>query len=98
MAGVVMHLLDAQGHVIATTQTNANGDYSFVNLEPGTYGVREEQPAGYYDGDEHPGSAGGVVSENDVISEIGLGSGVAAVHYDFCEVPQIGRASRREGV
>ncbi|HTM55716.1 MAG TPA: SdrD B-like domain-containing protein, partial [Pirellulales bacterium] len=86
LPGVVIHLLDANGNVIGTTTTDAAGHYIFEQLPPGTYGIREEQPAGYFDGDEHVGSAGGQAS-NDLITQILLLSGVQAVHYDFCEVP-----------
>ncbi len=43
IAGVTIELLDAGGNVIATTVTDANGDYSFPGLAPGTYSLR--QPA-----------------------------------------------------
>src|SRR5205085_3705377 len=86
LAGVVIHLLDASGKVIQTTQTDANGFYEFQGLRPGMYGVREEQPTGYYDGEEHPGSAGGVLSANDVITQVQLNSGTRAIDYDFCEL------------
>jgi len=86
LAGVTVQLLDAQGNVVATTLTDVHGMYSFGNLKPGTYGIREIQPAGYYDSQEHAGSAGGVVSANDLITAITLGSGVNAVDYDFCEL------------
>ena len=87
LAGVTIKLLDSSGNVIATTQTNAQGEYEFTGLEPGTYGIQEVQPAGYFDDEEHPGSAGGGVTANDRIEQIVLGSGVQAVHYDFCEEP-----------
>lgn len=38
--GVVLQLLDASGNVIATTVTDANGNYLFSNLPPGDYKVR----------------------------------------------------------
>lgn len=38
--GVAVELLNADGEVIATTSTDANGDYSFTGLPPGTYGVK----------------------------------------------------------
>ena len=56
IAGVTMQLLDADGNVIGTTQTDADGNYVFGNLAPGNYGVREVQPAGYFDADTHAGS------------------------------------------
>lgn len=86
LAGVEVQLLDAQGVVLQTTHTNAQGQYEFEGLMPGTYAVKELQPAGYYQGDQHVGSAGGTVSGSDVISQIVLGSAVGAVDYDFCEL------------
>ena len=38
--GVTVDLLDASGHVVATTTTDAHGAYAFTNLEEGTYKVR----------------------------------------------------------
>jgi protocatechuate 3,4-dioxygenase beta subunit len=39
--------------------TDADGYYQFVGLPPGTYHVYEVQPAGFVDGTDTPGSAGG---------------------------------------
>jgi len=47
IAGVTLELLDELGNVVATTVTLADGTYSFANIPPGTYSVRETQPAGY---------------------------------------------------
>ena len=77
IAGVVIHLLNAQGHVIGTTTTDANGNYKFDNLAPGTYGVFEEQPAGYSNGDNHVGSVGGMLNGTDTVTQIVLTSGIA---------------------
>jgi serine-aspartate repeat-containing protein C/D/E len=89
LAGVRMDLLDSQGNVIAFTHTDANGDYAFTGLRPGTYSVREHQPTAYYDGGERVGSEGGVTSDvlgvYSITAGINLGSGVDAIHYDFCE-------------
>lgn len=86
IAGVTIELLDATGTVIRTTTTNAAGDYRFDDLAPGTYSVREVQPATRFDGVEHVGSEGGNVS-NDLFTAVVLGSGVVATDYDFCETP-----------
>ena len=40
LAGVTIELLDDTGAVIATTTTNANGDYEFTDLPEGTYTVK----------------------------------------------------------
>ncbi|TWT77035.1 Serine-aspartate repeat-containing protein D precursor [Posidoniimonas polymericola] len=82
--GVQIDLLDAAGNLLATTYTDANGEYSFVGLRPGEYQVKEHQPTEYFDGDEHVGSAGGLVSD-DHFSGVQLGSGEDATRYDFCE-------------
>ncbi|MGL5911455.1 MAG: SdrD B-like domain-containing protein, partial [Phycicoccus sp.] len=40
VAGVVVQLVDADGTVVATTTTDANGNYRFVGVLPGDYVVR----------------------------------------------------------
>lgn len=86
LAGVTIYLLDASGNRIAETNTDDQGYYTFTGLAPGVYGVEEVQPAGYLDGRDHVGSVGGQQVQNDQLIDINLGSGVAAVHYDFCEL------------
>lgn len=87
LPGVTVQLLNAQGQVIATTVTDANGAYRFDDLAPGAYGLREIQPEDYFDGCEHPGTAGGERTANDVITAIVIGSGVQATGYVFAEIP-----------
>ncbi len=85
LSGVQIDLLDNLGHVVATTTTNSLGQYLFDNLVPGTYGVFEHQPAGYFQGMDLVGSVGGVNSAENLLSQITLGSDVHGVNYDFCE-------------
>src|SRR5690606_8831261 len=47
MVGVNVSLLDISGFVVATTVTNANGNYLFDNILAGTYLVRFGLPSGY---------------------------------------------------
>ncbi len=56
---VTIELLDQNGTVLATTQTDAQGRYQFTNLRPGNYSVRETQPVGYVQGGQKAGTAGG---------------------------------------
>ncbi|GLZ42916.1 SdrD B-like domain-containing protein [Actinokineospora sp. NBRC 105648] len=82
--GVVITLTRPVGGT-STTTTSATGDYSFTGLPPGTYSLSEAQPAGYGDGPETAGTAGGSTAVNDVISGITLASGAAATGYVFAE-------------
>jgi len=48
ISGVTIQLKDAvTGAVVATTTTNASGNYEFLNIAPGNYTIMETQPAGY---------------------------------------------------
>ena len=81
IAGVTVTL---SGDRSATTTTAADGTYSFTGLPAGTYTVTESQPAGYGDGADTAGPAGGTVT-NDRISEIVLVEGQNSVNNDFAE-------------
>jgi len=86
LAGVAVQLCDVNGKVLQTTFTNAQGEYEFTNLAPGTYGVRELQPSGYFQGGQLVGSAGGIIPNADAIKQIIIGSGTSAIRYDFYEL------------
>ena len=86
IAGVTVQLLNSSGTVIATTTTDENGNYLFDTLPPGTYGVHEIQPAGYYEGDDHVGSAGGTIIDIDTMGGTQLINAIHATNYNFCEV------------
>ena len=74
LSGVTVQLLDSQGNVLQTTTTNAQGNYQFAGLTPGsTYGVSEILPTGYIHNDEDAGSVGGVVAANASIMQIAAG-------------------------
>ena len=90
LAGVQIDLLDSEGNtVVATTTTDPQGNYKFENLTPGTYSVREHQPAGYLEGMDILGTVGGVTvgthGGTDLSTHITLGPGAAGIEYDFCE-------------
>lgn len=87
IAGVTIRLLDAGGNVIRTTTTDTNGRYHFDNLRPGTYGVEEVQPSGFFHGGQSVGSGTGVVVGPDKLGGIQVLSRVDLVDYDFCEIP-----------
>ncbi len=93
ISNVTMELLDQQGNVIKTTQTDKNGFYQFKDLLPGTYAIRQIQPAEYFTGGQkvgylmgHPDVKPGAASSN-LISNITLKSNFNVVQYNFCEKP-----------
>ena len=57
IAGVTLNLYELNGDTYVatgmTTITDANGNYSFNNLLPGTYKIVETQPAGYFSVGRH---------------------------------------------
>jgi hypothetical protein len=87
LSGVVVKLDGAMdtGPVHMALLTGADGTYSFPNLRPGTFTISEFTPAGYLDGQDSVGSAGGVLG-NDAISGVALPAGVNGVNYNFGEL------------
>ncbi|QDV63488.1 Serine-aspartate repeat-containing protein D precursor [Crateriforma conspicua] len=84
--GVTVELYDADGNLVATTQTDASGHYSFTHLQAGMYTVREIQPAGWLQGGQQAGSAGGDDSVQDTISSVPISWGDRLIQYNFCEL------------
>lgn len=87
LANVTLQLLNADGQVIATTQTDELGFYEFNDLEPGEYSIRQLQPEQFFDGATLVGSGDGEVTESNLITGINLGSGQRLLQYNFCEHP-----------
>jgi protocatechuate 3,4-dioxygenase beta subunit len=87
IAGVQIDLLNEQGQVVAITRTDQDGNYLFDGLRPGTYGVQEHQPTGYFEMDDHVGDGGGDIEDIDTLVDIYVGSDKHWVGYDFCESP-----------
>ena len=73
-----------------TTTTAADGAYQFLALPPGTYEIREVQPAGFFDGKDSVGRVGtetrGLILVNDEITSIQLFGNNIGVNYNFGEI------------
>ena len=97
IAGVTIELLDAGGTVIATTVTDASGNYLFDGLLPGTYTVREPaQPPQTSSGQTipgavpnggTPGTATAVAVTPSLIAGIVLPPNTASTGNNFAEIP-----------
>ena len=93
LAGVTVTLTGGALATPRTAVTDATGKYAFLGLAAGTYTLEETPPAGYLDGRETAGTAGGVVDNTGFdntpaknrISAINLGASVRATGYLFGE-------------
>jgi SdrD B-like domain/Prealbumin-like fold domain/RTX calcium-binding nonapeptide repeat (4 copies) len=92
LQGVTLTLKDSNNNIVATTKTDANGNYTFNNLAAGTYSVTETQPQ-YFDPNINKGDGGltsyvsGLGQNNsNVISNIVV-NGNNRTGNDFGEVP-----------
>ena len=72
--------------VSLTTTTDANGAYTFSNLQAGTYTIRETQPTGYLDGSTSQGTPGNGTTGDDFIGNITLAQGVNGTNNNFGEL------------
>ncbi|MCA9216017.1 MAG: DUF11 domain-containing protein, partial [Planctomycetales bacterium] len=72
------------GSEVDRTPTDSSGAYSFTDLQPGTYTVREEQPSSFGDGQETVGGGIGSVSANDEFT-VPLAAGDNATELNFGE-------------
>jgi serine-aspartate repeat-containing protein C/D/E len=86
LENITVELLSADGTVLETTTTNAEGLYRFDSLLPGEYTVRETQPTGYFEGGQLAGSGGGNDANLNRIEHIPLASGAQLTDYNFCEL------------
>ncbi|MEM8680263.1 MAG: SdrD B-like domain-containing protein, partial [Planctomycetota bacterium] len=91
LADVLVTLFDAEGRTVAQTRTNAEGDYAFYNLQPGTYSIFEQTPAGLFDAGAQAGGLAetivGQVVDPNTIRDITIRSDQQLTNYDFCEFP-----------
>lgn len=87
--GVRILLLDENGEPLGIEiVTDSQGAYRFDGLAPNrTYGIQEVQPAGYFDGRDSLGNAGGLLDDaHDRMTGIFLRPAQSARDYNFGEL------------
>jgi len=87
-SGAVVSLIDSMGNVVATTTTDLLGNFSFMNVQPGTYSLTISVPPGSIAEMTSPGTAGGAWFSNTALGTEGftgitVGSGQMATGYDI---------------
>jgi hypothetical protein len=81
---------DDLGHTVnQSSTTEAGGAYMFLNLRPGSYAIIETQPAGYLQGIDSVGTAGGSLAATDRFF-VQLGEGINGINYNYGEQPAAG--------
>jgi len=77
LSGVTITLYDDQGTQVQQTTTDGNGDYSFIDVEPGNYTVVETQPDAMVNVSENEGGAdndtGNTTLDNIIAVTVGIG-------------------------
>ena len=68
LSGVTVKLLDKDGNVVATTTTDANGNYSFTGLNDGTYTVQVDKTGPLADKEQTEDPSGKADSRSQVIT------------------------------
>lgn len=92
IAGVAVTLTgtDFLGNAVSmSATTDSDGAYIFASLQPGTYDIIETQPAGYLQGTDTVGTAGGILSATDqfFVSLPQDAIGLNGLNYNFGEQP-----------
>jgi uncharacterized protein (DUF2141 family) len=88
LAGVTILLTgtDDLGQTVSRSlTTDADGAYSFKNLRPGSYAIRELQPTAYLDGQLTLGNLGGTCIQGQFF--VDLSAGARGENYNFGELP-----------
>jgi protocatechuate 3,4-dioxygenase beta subunit len=74
--------------ITQVAKTDIQGNYLFTGLRPGTYSVAETQPSGFINSVNTPGSTGGTVSGDNIVS-IPLAPGQNSISNNFGETLQV---------
>ena len=83
-AGARVQLLDELGNVVEEVATEPDGGYTFDDLLPGEYAVRQLPAQGLLEVTSVIGSGGGIAFGTNVVGEIFVQAGQTLQGYDFC--------------
>jgi uncharacterized repeat protein (TIGR01451 family) len=70
-------------------ETDANGDYEFIQLAAGTYRVEQTQPQDFVDGQETVGNNATATAVDNAFTDLELGANTDATEFNFGELAAI---------
>ena len=85
LSGVTVKLLDKDGNVVATTTTDANGNYSFTGLNDGTYTVQVDKTGPLADKEQTEDPSGKTDSRSQAITFTRSDPDVINVNFGYAE-------------
>ena len=85
LSGVTVKLLDKDGNVVATTTTDANGNYSFTGLNDGTYTVQVDTTGPLADKEQTEDPSGKTDSRSQAITFTRSDPDVINVNFGYAE-------------
>ena len=85
LSGVTVKLLDKDGNVVATTTTDANGNYSFTGLNDGTYTVQVDKTGPLADKEQTEDPSGKADSRSQAITFTRTDPDVINVNFGYAE-------------
>ena len=85
LSGVTVKLLDPSGNVVATTTTDADGNYSFTGLSDGTYTVQVDKTGPLADTEQTEDPSGQADSRSQAITFTRSDPDVINVNFGYAE-------------
>ena len=97
LSGVTVKLLDKDGNVVATTTTDANGNYSFTGLNDGTYTVQVDKTGPLADKEQTEDPSGKADSRSQAITFTRTDPDVINVNFGYADNYSIHGLVYRDG-
>ena len=97
LSGVTVKLLDKDGNVVATTTTDANGNYSFTGLNDGTYTVQVDKTGPLADKEQTEDPSGNADSRSQAITFTRTDPDVINVNFGYADNYSIHGLVYRDG-